>query len=49
MTESIQKLQQAYLDHCSKYKSKSCMDGECGLGDNLCLAIGDVLREYAGN
>jgi len=45
MTESILKLQQAYMEHCSKFASEGCSKGECGLSVNLCEAIGAVLRE----
>jgi len=45
MTESILKLQQAYMEHCSKFASEGCSNGECNLPIDLCEAIGRVIRE----
>ena len=45
MDEKILNLKNIYLRICCEAKAGECKDGKCSIPDELCIAIGDVLRE----
>ena len=45
MDEKILNLKNVYLQICMNAKAGECKDGKCSIPDELCIAIGDVIRE----
>jgi len=45
MDEKIINLKNIYLKICCEAKAGECKDGNCSIPYELCIAIGDVLRE----
>ena len=43
--EKILNLKNVYLQICMNAKAGECKDGKCSIPDELCIAIGDVIRE----
>ena len=45
MDEKIINLKNIYIKICCESKAGECKDGNCSIPDELCIAIGDVIRE----